>query len=172
MPAPLSPNSDETTSHPTKLAKNASQVVGYLPPAGERDAVSLREFRINRAAILPHLKIGDWLTLVLGSACVVLLALKLWSGDLADKAIIRSGGKIFKEVPLSRDQQVEVPGPLGTSVIAIRNHQARIVSDPSPRQYCVRQGWLQQSGEIAICLPNEVSVELTGSRKKYDSLNY
>ncbi|MDD5298856.1 MAG: NusG domain II-containing protein [Gallionella sp.] len=124
------------------------------------------------AAILPHLKAGDWLTLLLGGVCVVLLTIELWSGGLADKAIIRSGGKIFREVPLSRDQQIEVPGPLGTSVIAIKQRKARIVSDPSPRQYCVRQGWLQQAGEIALCLPNQVSVELMGSQKKYDSLNY
>jgi len=125
-----------------------------------------------RAAILPHLKAGDWLTLLLGGVCVALLALELWSGDLADKAVIRSGGKVFREVPLSRDQQIEVPGPLGTSVITIEKRRARISSDPSPRQYCVRQGWLQRSGEVALCLPNEVSVELTGSTKKYDSLNY
>lgn len=124
------------------------------------------------SAILPHLKTGDWLTLLLGSIGVVLLGFKLWSGDIADKAVIRSGGKIFCEVSLSRDQQIEVPGPLGISIISIHNRKARIISDPSPRQYCVRQGWLQQSGEVAICMPNEVSIELTGSRKKYDSLNY
>ena len=126
----------------------------------------------TRAAILPHLKAGDWLTLVSGSICVVLLTLTLWSGDMADKAIIRSGGKIFREVPLSRDQQIEVPGPLGISIISIKQRKARIASDPSPRQYCVRQGWLQQAGEIALCLPNQVSVELVGSRRMYDSLNY
>src|SRR5574340_811010 len=122
--------------------------------------------------MLQYLKAGDWLTLLLGGLCVALLALRLWSGDLADRAIIRSGGKIFREVPLSRNQQIEVPGPLGTSVITIEKRRARISSDPSPRQYCVRQGWLQQSGEIALCLPNQVSVELTGSTKKYDSINY
>ena len=121
---------------------------------------------------LQHIKLGDWLTLLLGSIFVVLLAFKLWSGDLADKAIIRGGGKIFREVPLSRDQQIEVPGPLGISLVDIQNRKVRIASDPGPRQYCVRQGWLQQAGEIALCLPNQVSVELTGSRKKYDSLNY
>jgi len=121
---------------------------------------------------LQHLKLGDWLTLLLGGIFVVLLTFKLWGGALADKAIIRSGGKIFKEVTLSRDQQIEVPGPLGVTIISIRNRKARIASDPSPRQYCVRQGWLQQSGEIALCLPNQVSVELAGSRRKYDSLNY
>jgi hypothetical protein len=121
---------------------------------------------------LQHIKVGDWLTLLLGSVCVVLLTLTLWSGDLADKAIIRGGGKILCVVPLSRDQQIEVPGPLGISIIAIHDRKARIASDPSPRQYCVRQGWLQQAGEIALCLPNQVSIELTGSKKKYDSLNY
>ncbi|MBI5429269.1 MAG: NusG domain II-containing protein [Nitrosomonadales bacterium] len=125
-----------------------------------------------RAATLRHIKPGDWLTLLLGGASVALVTLGLWSGDLADRAIIRSGGKIFRVVPLSRDQKIEVPGPLGTSVIAIEKRKARIASDPSPRQYCVRQGWLQQAGEIAICLPNQVSVELAGSQKKYDSLNY
>ena len=125
-----------------------------------------------RAAILPHLKAGDWLTLLLGGICVVVLTLELWSGGMADKAIIRSGGKVFREVPLSRDQQIEVPGPLGISIIAIKQRKVRIASDPSPRQYCVRQGWLQQTGEIALCLPNQISVELTGSTKKYDSLNY
>lgn len=119
-----------------------------------------------------HIKAGDALTIVLAAIVVVALTLKFWTGDIADKAIIRSGGKIFREVPLSRDQQIEVPGPLGTSLIIIEKHQARIVSDPSPRQYCVRQGWLKHAGEIALCLPNQVSLELSGGNKKYDSLNY
>jgi hypothetical protein len=123
-------------------------------------------------AVLQHIKLGDWLTLLIGSVCVVLLVMKLWSGDLADKAVIRSGGKVFREVTLSKNQQIEVPGPLGISVIAIKDRRVRIASDPSPRQYCVRQGWLQQAGEVALCLPNQVSVELTGSHKRYDSLSY
>jgi hypothetical protein len=122
--------------------------------------------------IRQYLKPGDWLLILLGSAIVVWLTLKLWSGDLADQAVIRAGGKIFRTVPLSNDQQIAVPGPLGISIITIEKRRVRISSDPSPRQYCVRQGWLQQAGEVALCLPNQVSVELTGKRKKYDSLNY
>jgi hypothetical protein len=124
------------------------------------------------ANTLQHIKPGDWLTLLLGSILVVMVTSELWNGDIADKAIIRSGGKIFREATLSRDQQIEVPGRLGISVISIRQRKARIASDPSPRQYCVRQGWLQQAGEIALCLPNQVSIELVGNKKKYDSLNY
>ena len=119
-----------------------------------------------------HIKAGDWLVLLLGVLLTTWLAVSLWQGGTADKAIIRSGGKIFREVPLSRNQIIAVPGPLGLSQIAIHNLQARIASDPSPRQYCVRQGWLKQAGEIAVCLPNQVSVELIGGKKIYDSLNY
>lgn len=121
---------------------------------------------------LRHFRPGDWLTLLSGGVCVVWLMLSLWSAELADKAVIRSGGKIFREVPLARDQNIEVPGPLGTSLIRIQHRKVRIVSDPGPRQYCVRQGWLEHAGEIALCLPNQVSVELLGSHKRYDSLNY
>ncbi|TXT25194.1 MAG: hypothetical protein FD134_1171 [Gallionellaceae bacterium] len=118
------------------------------------------------------LKAGDILVLASGCLLTAYFAAALWQGGAADKAVIRSGGKIFREVPLSRDQIISVPGPLGTSQIAIHKLQARIASDPSPRQYCVRQGWLKRAGEIAVCLPNQVSVELSGGKKKYDSLNY
>ena len=118
------------------------------------------------------IKSGDWLVLLAGATFTVWLAAIVWHSDKADKAIIRSGGKIFSEVPLSQDLELEVPGPLGLSKISIRNHQARITTDPSPRQYCVRLGWLTQAGEVAICLPNQVSLELSGNKKRYDSLSY
>ena len=123
-------------------------------------------------SLLIYLKAGDYLILVSGCLLTVFLAVTLWQGGVADKAIIRSSGKIFREVPLSRDQIIAVPGPLGISRISIHNRQARIAADPSPRQYCVHQGWLKQAGEIAICLPNQVSIELSGRKKNYDSLNY
>lgn len=124
------------------------------------------------ATAVTQFKVGDWLTLALGGLFTLWLGQTVWNGGAADRAIIKSGGKVFCEVSLAPDQTIVVPGPLGVSTIAIRNRQARIESDPSPRQYCVRQGWLTQSGQIAICLPNQVSVELVGRSKRYDSLNY
>jgi len=107
-----------------------------------------------------------------GGIFTIWLTSNVWHGQAADKAVIRIGGKIFRELPLSRDDELDVEGALGLSKITIHKHQARISLDPSPRQYCVRQGWLTQAGEIAICLPNQVSLELTGKNKNYDSLNY
>lgn len=118
------------------------------------------------------LKAGDWLTLLLGAATTLWLFATLWQTDRADKVIVRSGGKIVAEFPLTENRTFQVPGPLGTSLIAIHDRRARVVQDPSPRQYCVKQGWLQRQGEMAVCLPNQVSLELAGAKKLYDTLSY
>ena len=122
--------------------------------------------------IFYQIKLGDWLTILAGILLTLWLTSMAWQGGTANTAIIRSGGKIFRELPLSRDMELAVPGPLGLSTITILNHQARITSDPSPRQYCVKQGWLIHAGEMSICLPNQLSLELSGNNKRYDSLSY
>jgi hypothetical protein len=121
---------------------------------------------------LAHARPGDWLTFGAALTFTVWLASVSWPGGQASKVIIRSGGKVFREAALSPDQRIPVPGPLGTTLVDIQDRRVRIAADPGPHQYCVRQGWLSQAGEIAICLPNQISVELAGNHKRYDSLNY
>ncbi len=118
------------------------------------------------------LRIGDGLVILLGALFSVWLAQTVWQGGKAHKAIIRAGGAIISEADLNTPRRIVVPGPLGNSVVEIAQGRARVASDPSPRQLCVKQGWLSQAGDAAICLPNQLSVELAGSRRRYDSLNY
>ena len=115
---------------------------------------------------------GDGLALLLAAAVIIASYRLLWQGASADKAIVRAGGKVFAELTLSRNQRLVVPGPLGNSVVEVKNRKVRVAQDPSPRQYCVQQGWLERQGEVAICLPNQISLELTGKKRLYDSLNY
>ena len=118
------------------------------------------------------LRPGDWLlVLVALLACVVSFPLA-WRGGSAEKAVIRRGGEVFAELPLSRNRRIEVPGLLGTTTIAIDRQRARVVSDPGRHQYCVRQGWLERPGEIAICAPHQVSLQSKGRSEPYDSLSY
>lgn len=115
---------------------------------------------------------GDWLLVALGLAfCAVSFPLA-WQAGVAEKAVIRQGGSVFAELDLSRNRSIEVPGPLGITTVAVDKRRVRVVSDPGPRQYCVRQGWLARPGEIAICAPNQVSVQVQGGKEAYDSLSY
>ncbi len=123
-------------------------------------------------AWLDLLRPGDWLVILVGLFAVGASVPIFWQGGMADRAIIRQEGKVFAEVDLRSRKQFEVAGPLGNTLIAVEPGRARVVSDPGPRQYCVRQGWLMRPGEIAICAPNRVSVQIAGRTKVYDSISY
>ena len=115
---------------------------------------------------------GDWLIATLGLVVCVTSFPLLWQGGIAEKAVIKRGGEVFAELDLSRNRQIDVPGPLGITRVVVEKQRVRVVYDPGPRQYCVRQGWLDRAGEIAICAPNQVSVQVLGGKEAYDSLSY
>jgi hypothetical protein len=117
-------------------------------------------------------KPGDWLVAVLGLAFCVASFPLAWQAGVAEKAVVKRGGEIFAELDLSRNRSIDVPGPLGITTVAVEKRRVRVVSDPGVRQYCVRQGWLARPGEIAICAPNQVSVQVQGGKEAYDSLSY
>lgn len=115
-------------------------------------------------AILP----GDLLILALGLALVAGLWLHR-AGSLDGRVIIRLDGRVFAEASLRLNRSIAVPGPLGESRVEIRDGKVRVAADPSPRQLCVKQGWIPPGG-AAVCLPNRVAVE--NAAAGYDSLNY
>lgn len=115
---------------------------------------------------------GDWLVLGLGCAAVIALFVGLWHDDPAGKLRIRAGDRVFATLSLNQQRALDVPGPLGISHILIDHGRARVAADPGRHQYCVKQGWLTHAGQVAMCLPNQVSLELLGGEKAYDSLNY
>ena len=117
-------------------------------------------------AALALFRPGDWLVL---AAAASLIAMLWGHGSHGDQIVIRQGGHVFLETTPRLDRNVTVPGPLGKTVVEIKDGRVRVKSDPGLHQNCVKQGWLGP-GEVAICLPNRVSVERGASL--YDSLNY
>lgn len=120
------------------------------------------------------LKTGDFGVLAAGVATVAALAWHAWfaPSTAADTAIIRAAGQIVRTASLAHAQTFAVTGPLGVTRIEIVPGRARIARDPSPRQLCVKQGWLARAGDVAMCLPNQVSLELAGRDAPYDTLGY
>ena len=121
---------------------------------------------------LAFVRPGDWLLIAFSLAAIAFGFSQVWQGGFAERAIIRQAGSVFADVALNQSKHIEVPGPLGITRIHIETGRARVIADPGPRQYCVRQGWLQQPGDIALCAPNQVSVHILGRTRRYDSLSY
>lgn len=125
-----------------------------------------------RKLFTKELLIGDWLIIVASLFCVFYLFHTLWSNEQATKVQIRLGDKIYATYSLNQQREIHVQGKLGDAVISIAQGKARFAKSPCNSQYCVHQGWLMHAGQAAICLPNQISLELLGEAKPYDSLNY
>ena len=128
--------------------------------------------KITRLPFNHKLLIGDWLVIVASMVAVAVMFQQFWSFVPASQLIIRQGSKVVGTYDLSQTRELHIKGPLGESVIVIDNGQARFKQSPCPNQYCVHQGWLSRAGQVAICLPNQISLQLLGEKNNYDSLNY
>ncbi len=115
---------------------------------------------------------GDWLSLVAAAVLVAALVPVGLRAGKAERAVVKVRGQVVAELPLTASRSLEVSGALGLTRIEVQPGRARVASDPSPRQYCVRQGWLTRPNSIAICAPNQVSLTLLGKQAGYDSLSY
>jgi hypothetical protein len=122
--------------------------------------------------LVNELLIGDWLVLVTCTLCVIYLFQTLWTNEHPAKVQIRLGDKIYATYSLNQQRDITIRGKLGNAVISISQGKARFAKSPCHTQYCVHQGWLRKAGQVAICLPNQISLELLGETKPYDSLNY
>lgn len=118
------------------------------------------------------LRPGDVVVLLAGIAGWLALSISLWQSGPAAQAQLRCDGVLVAAYPLNEDRTVSIEGALGPTVIRIESGRARVVSDPGPRQYCVKQGWLTRPGEMALCAPNHVSLSLTGGQTTYESMAY
>lgn len=121
------------------------------------------------------LKPGDWALLLAATLLVAASYPLLWSGGVADRAIVKRDGQLVTELALSAPRKYEVTGAIGTTVIEVQPGRARVLSDPGPRQYCVQQGWLTRANAVAICAPNHVTLQLSGrsgANGSHDTLNY
>ena len=116
--------------------------------------------------------IGDWLVIAASIIAVIFMFQQFWSIEPANKLKIRQGDKIIGVYDLNQSRNLRIHGVLGDSLISIMQGKVRFKQSPCHNQYCVHQGWLSHSGQVAICIPNQISLQLLGAKSPYDSLNY
>lgn len=115
---------------------------------------------------------GDVVVLAAGIALVTGLVWHAVERPQGTLATVRAGGKVVLTTALTHPRVLRVAGPLGTTLIEFEPGRARVRADPSPRQLCVRQGWLSRAGDAALCLPNQVSLELQSDAVRVDTRAY
>lgn len=116
--------------------------------------------------------LGDGLIILLSLIFIVFAFKTFWHFETGSVVQVNFQGKTYGNFSLFQDKQISLIGKEGESIIEIREGRARFRSAPCKNQYCVQQGWVHLTGQMLICIPNEVSIEILGKTKAYDSLNY
>ncbi len=105
------------------------------------------------------------------SAAVVII--KCFAVDEKKFAKIYQNGELVREIKLDTlDAPVEfdIKDRVG-HVNIVRAERGRIcmLSADCPDKLCVNQGWITNGVVPVVCLPNKVTIEITGTEKKTDA---
>lgn len=116
--------------------------------------------------------LGDGLIILISLVFIIFAFKTYWHFETGSVVQVNFQGKTYGNFSLFQDKKISLVGKEGESMIEIKNGQARFKSAPCKNKYCVQQGWIGFTGQILICIPNEISIEILGKTKAYDSLNY
>ena len=64
------------------------------------------------------------------------------------------------EINLDADSIFQVNGNIGSLLVEIRERKAAILQSPCSGQQCVRTGWLENPGDMSICMPSGVFLSI------------
>lgn len=78
---------------------------------------------------------------------------------------VRADGDEYR-YRLNENRTIDFDGPLGTTRVRVADGDVQVLSDPGPRQICVRQGAISQPGQWLACLPNKVFIRIYGDTGK------
>lgn len=118
------------------------------------------------------LKPLDIVILCLSITLILLIVLGIYAAPRkANEVIIRGQDKTWI-FPLDAEEQIQVPGPLGNTLVEIHGGKAAIVSSPCKNQTCVERGHLNRSGQWTACLPNNVFLLIEGVHDDLDAVSW
>lgn len=86
--------------------------------------------------------------------------LGIFAGEEAFQVRITVAGEEYGTYSLSEDQRIEIND---TNVCEIRDGEVHMTEADCPDQLCIHQGSIHIQGETIVCLPNRVTVEITGN---------
>ncbi len=74
------------------------------------------------------------------------------------EAYVYQEGKLVKSLRLDKDQEIIILN--GEMLIEIKEGRIRVRESDCPRKICVNTGWIKTPGQVIVCVPNKVLVEI------------
>ncbi|MEI6876114.1 MAG: NusG domain II-containing protein [Spirochaetota bacterium] len=112
-----------------------------------------------------RLKPLDFLIIAVALVATVFVSVAVLGGRDGGISVRISGPDGEWDYPLARDREVKVSGPLGTTLVSIREGRVLVEASPCRNQTCVFAGSIDRGGQWLACLPNRVFVRLEGGAR-------
>ena len=90
------------------------------------------------------------------------ICLSLFADDEEKSAVISADGKVVKELSLSEEAVFEINGV----TVEIKDGTARVTHSDCPDGLCMDMKKAENVGDSIICVPNKVSVKISGTGEK------
>lgn len=111
---------------------------------------------------------GDWLVIF---SLLLLSGISFWFTRTIPAGawvVVQVQGNEVARLVLTENRQILVHGPLGETVISIQHGRAAIQSSACPHQLCTRMGTVSRVGQLLVCVPNQVVVQILGPHTTFD----
>ncbi len=77
--------------------------------------------------------------------------------------IISVSNKEIATYPLTREyESIKITGAAGDVRLQIKDGRIRMIEAPCPNKICLGMGWINKSGELIACVPNQVVIRVAG----------
>lgn len=121
--------------------------------------------------ILQYLKLYDYILIMLAillSFVPTIITTYFFSQQSQNQliAVVKVNGEIVDRFVLSENTQTQeiyyTPNPGQYNIVEVSGTRIRIKEDNSPDQIGVRTGWISRYGQMAVCLPHQLIIEIIG----------
>ena len=91
---------------------------------------------------------------------VILFLIYFLTNEKSNKALVYHGNNLILTIDLSIDKEYIVKGDNGDVVIKVSDNKIKVEEENSPYHLCSKQGYISNTNESIICLPNRIIIEL------------
>ncbi len=110
------------------------------------------------------------LIVVLMALSVLLLVPILLHSSSGSSVVVTVSNEEVLRLNLNEDGTYQVDGTQGTVDIEIKDGQVRVTQETSAHHYCSKQGFVSDSNEPIVCLPNDTVITIEDDESTEDTV--
>jgi len=119
---------------------------------------------LAEGALWPALTRADKIfALVVALGAVGLVFHGRYAAEAGSALVIEAMGAKPATYALSSYGRLRLAGPLGETEVEIGPKGVRVVAAPCTHKICMRRGWINRRGDLAVCVPNGLVLRIAGA---------